>query len=347
MKKTPLFFCLLLFTSALLKSQIQPPPKQADSDYKSFIRTYESVFKDEDQTIIQDEVPDGPKGFYPAFRLPEWFFEEWAVHQDKRTAIGISDPGTDSVQGFHQAMMRALALAVLSEKAQIENVLDNYYFDNEGKKTLGMFNSFTVLFASKSFSYKSIVVEKQLMTPFGETILLISFPQAKPAEIQDGEITFRVENFESEQTKNRKPVVLGELMSHISYTDTLGQRHTLQWQRSFLRNGTSIQSGSDTLTPLNFEKFMAYTSPLQPDTTESTDSFPRSFSLKYGLWNSLQYAIVCHLEQMDVFASQVKNLDEQSGKGFQGLTRVIFDGESGFGIRKTEVADNRLWLHFR
>lgn len=328
------------------QSQTEPVKTPVDRNYESFIKTFEAEFSVTPVETNEKLKPSDPKGFFPAVELPAWLLEVWEIVDGKRTGVGISDPGMDSVQGFHQALVRALAMIALSENCQIENVLDNYYLDKEGKKTLGKFNSFTTLFTSKSFSYKSVAILKQMITSNRETILLVSLTQDLTARVQDGEVKYLIENFESEQSEIKNPFVLGKMRATLQYVDTARQKRILTWQRSYSPGGAGIESGEDSLRVLNFEKAFTYLPPKDAVIMQPSKEFSQYFTLEHGLWNAWQSAVVSHLEQLDVFASQVKNLDEQSGKGFQGLTRVIFSGDGGFRLKRAIVKDNQLSLEF-
>ncbi len=346
MEKSLIVIAALLVLAITGIAQTEPVKTPVDSSYESFIKTFDAEFQVSPNQSQDRNNPAGPKGFYPAVELPAWLLNGWEADEIRRTGVGISDPGMDSMQGFQQAMIRALAMIAMSENCQIENVLDNYYLDKQGKKTLGKFNSFTSLFASKSFSYNSVVIKERIVNSNGETILLVSLTRDLTARVPDGEVKYLIENFESEQTETKNPFVLGKMRTTLQYFDTTGQKRVSTWQRSYSPGGAGIESGEDTLRVLNFDKAFIYFVPTGADTVQPSSEFSQFFTLEYGLWNAWQSAIVSHLEQLDVFASQVKNLDEQSGKGFQGLTRVIFSGEGAFSVKAAIVRENKLLLEF-
>ena len=51
--------------------------------------------------------------------LPAWFFEGGM--------IGISDPSSDSVQAYNQAVLRALTFYALNQNAEISSLYEYYY----------------------------------------------------------------------------------------------------------------------------------------------------------------------------------------------------------------------------
>jgi len=337
---------LLAIGSFGLLAQTEPPQRKIDRDYEAFKNQFDAEFEEIHDVESEVKKQKGRRGFYPPCDLPAWFFDAWHHATGQTLGIGISDPGMDSVQGYRQALTRALGMIALSEKCLIENVLDNYYIDKERRKTLGKFNSFTNLFAAKSFSYKSISILQQEITSFGETILLISLTQDLTAKLPDGEVKLLIENFESEQTQTKKPFILGKMRSILQYPDSSGRRQLYTWQKSFAPNVSEIESGTDTVVPFNFEKSFSYrTPPANPD-ARPDGYFQQYFTLEQGLWDAWQSAVVNYLEQMDVFDSQVKNLDEQAGDQFQGLIRVIFSGEGSFRISRAIVQENQLRLEF-
>lgn len=344
---TRLFLVIFLVIGAVgLQAQIEPPRQKIDRDYEVFKQQFDAEFQDKNTIKPEVEKQPGRRGFYAPFELPAWLFEVWDHAPGRTLAIGISDPGMDSIQGHRQALIRALGMVALSEKCRIENVLDNYYLDKEQRKTLGKFNSFTNLFAIKSFSYKSISIIQQEMTSFGETILLIALTQDLTTKLPDGEVKLLIENFESEQTQTKKPFIIGKVRSILQYPDSAGQLQTYTWQKNIAPNVGEIESGTDSLVPFDFEKSFTYRAPQVSPELKPTNDFSQYFTLEQGLWDAWQSAVINHLEQMDVFNSQVKNLDEQLGDQFQGLIRVIFSGEGSFRISLAIVEENQLLLEF-
>ncbi len=343
---TRLFLVIFLVIGAVgLQAQIEPPRQKIDRDYEVFKQQFDAEFLEKNTIKPEVEKQPGRRGYYAPFDLPAWLFEVWDHAPGRTLAIGISDPGMDSIQGYRQALIRAMGMVALSEKCRIENVLDNYYLDKEQRKTLGKFNSFTNLFAIKALSYKSISILQQETTSFGETILLIALTQDLTAKLPDGEVKLLIENFESEQTQTKKPFIIGKTRSTLQYPDITGQRQIYTWQKSFAPNVSEIESGTDTLVPFNFEKSFTYRTPLTSN-VQTKSNFSQYFTLEQGLWDAWQSAVVNHLEQMDVFNSQVKNLDEQAGDQFQGLIRVIFSGEGSFRISRAIIEENQLRLEF-
>jgi len=67
-----------------------------------------------------------------------------------------------------------------------------------------------------------------------------------------------------------------------------------------------------------------------------------SFDMKYGLWYAYINALAANMEQMEVFNSQVKFLDDKYDRQFQDLTRIVFTENSTFNIAGLKINDNKL-----
>lgn len=335
----------IFICSLHLNGQTEPPKKNVDNDYDMFKGLFENQFQSETSTNAPKKVSTRKGNFTPVV-LPLWFCEGWRDQTGQTIGVGISDPGMDSVQAFEQAYARALAMLALSGNYQIENVLDNYYLDKETKKTLGKFNSFTSIFADKSFNQAKIIILEQEYNTNQEAMVLIGLTTDWPPSDDCDRVRILIENFESELTRSKKPVVIGKSKSWLHLEGCSGSKELFEYHRSYSPDGVEIESGTDTLRAVEFDNWFVYKAPEGSDSASASQSFPQYFTLKFGLWDAWQSAIITQLEQSDLSNSQVKNLDEQTNSEFQGLIRIIFRGENNFRIKRAVVKDNKLLLEF-
>lgn len=98
--------------------------------------------------------------------LPAWFFEGGV--------IGISDPSSDTLRAFNQALMRALTLYALNQNAEMSSVYEYYYLDDNVKNITKNQKSHWIaeIYSNQeNFSYE---VEKIFHTKYKETIVLLN-----------------------------------------------------------------------------------------------------------------------------------------------------------------------------
>lgn len=330
-----------------MSGQTEPSKNQLDKDFESFRDFFETQFQEGDNPSSVDTVkPVNTKKYYPPSELPVWFFRDWKDYGEQNVGLGISDPGMDSIKGFNQALSRALAMIALSAYCQIENVLDNYYLDKEKSKTLGKFNSFTSIITQLSFQHENINILQQHNNSNRETILLIALTESSATSNNCDKVKLLIENFESELTRAKKPVVIGKSKAFLHHEHCSGEKELFNWQKSYSPNAAEIESGTDSSGLVRIDNSFSYYLPAGLDSIPISIPYPQYFTLKYGLWNAWQGAIISHLEQLEIFDSQIKNLDEQTTSEFQGLIRVIFSGEGAFNIRQATVKNNELLLEF-
>jgi hypothetical protein len=323
MAKLPLILLFLATITFLVAQTVVPDRKRVENAYESF--------KDEfDEEFDQPEARSGDVSvltYQPLVKLPDWFVNFDASVNEKFLSIGISDPGLDSLSAIEQATIRALALASFSKQSFIQNVSDNYYLDKDGEKTLGKFNSFTFCTTSASLGFEIIEYE---YTSNGEMLVLIEVNSNadKPVALNPN-----IEFFQSETTGK----IITRLLFEVEVRNE-GKNMHAQWLLN--ENSKSFEiSSQHNGKPLEImlAKFN-YTSGV-PGKEESAHF---SFDMKYGLWYAFINALAANLEQMEVFKSQVKFLDEEYDRQYQDLTRVVFTEEAAFLITGLHFNHNKL-----
>ncbi|MBE0637826.1 MAG: hypothetical protein IH598_04850 [Bacteroidales bacterium] len=344
-KPFSLFFLFYIFTVHLF-GQTEPYKKQVEKDYEAFKGLFEAQFENDTITISVPTEQTARRGNFSPVALPAWFFDGLNHHTGHHVAHGISDPGMDSVSAFNQAFARALSMLALSREYEIENVLDNYYLDKETRKTLGKFNSFTSIFAELSFNPENISIIEQDYNANQEAVLLISLAESQNPTKDCDRVRILMENFESELTRSKKPAIIGKSKNWLYHETCSGAKELFSYHRIFSPEGIVIESGNDTMSTVEFDHWFQYKIAKDIDSIKVTNPYPQYFSLKYGLWEAWQNAVINHLEQLEVFNSKVKNLDEQTNSEFQILTRVIFSGKGSFTLKNVIIDNNELLLEF-
>jgi hypothetical protein len=327
MKKL-LFYIILFFPFLVVAQHVEPEPKAIENDFKAFRDSFDKDFGSEDATYSETKVIS----YRPVVVLPEWFVN--FNSQNTEVSLGISDPGLDSLEAINQATHRALALASFARHVHIKNVSDNYYLDNEGKKNLGKFNSFTLYLSSDSLAY---TLRNSTYTSNGEALVLIELVHDRSRS------TALESSIELYQTET-----LGKVISRIKMETKLPAREEQPLQSSWtlLESSQSYEISSiweNRLLNMPLAKYK-YLNPVSTNSeARQDDNF--AFDMRYGLWYAYINALVVNMEQMDVFSSQIKILESKYDEHYQDLTRVVFSEAHSFSISGIYVEDNKLSLN--
>jgi hypothetical protein len=327
MKTIPIIFVLLLFAANAF-SQSGKDKRQVEQAYENFKQTFSREFS---QT---SEKTYTPVSFISPAKLPEWFFNFNDMYPGKNLFTGISDAGPDSLDAYHQALGRALAMAAFAQKTNVQNIHDNYYQDRNGQRTRGMFNTFTTYTAEASVAFR--ILEK-FQTGNDEIILLIETASG----LKDSAfVNATIELFQSEGEHD----VITRLDSEITIESFGLENISLSWQMMENRRSYEVESAlNGKKLPVMNARFLYHPSA----NAETTEDFMYRFDLKYGLAATFFNALAINLEQFEVFDSQIKTVNEQYGGRYQDLTRVIFTDEFSFELSNLQIHKNQLQLTLR
>lgn len=329
MAKLTILFTFLIATFMVNAQVVDPEKIQVEKAYEKFREEFHLEFGDDG--VDTDGKP--VMNYRPAVLLENWLFEARGVESGRTLSLGISDPGLDSADAMRQATLRALSLAAFMDRSEIQNISDNYYIENAGTKTLGKFNSFTSFASADTLGFS--VLESQYTTN-GEIIVLIDVSENYENAFV---INAHLELFQSE-TSGR---LLTRLMLTIDAENSSGENLQASWLLKENSRSYEIVSEWNGKRINALQARLKYLTPSQVAENEFAISDYR-FDLKYGLWYAYLNALAANMEQMEVFASQVKFLDEKYDERFQDLTRVVFAETMSFHIRGIRIFDNQLTI---
>lgn len=302
-------------------------------DRKNVEQAYEK-FKDTFHTELGGDLDNNPNhvlSYQPAVKLPQWLFNLDAYSSANILSIGISDPGLDSLQALQQATLRALSLAAFSKNCEVQNVSDNYYFDTDGHKTLGKFNSFTKFKTSAILNY---TILQSFYTGNKEMMVLIDAHENSSGFL----IHANMELFQSETS--------GQIMSRLQFDldaeSPDGKKSSLSWLLQETDRSFEIKSEWNA-NRVNIPNAKYKYKASEPDNDETpSPNYAYNFSMKYGFWSACILAMAVNMEQMETFSSQIKTMDDVFDDQFQDLTRIVYSEECAFTLEKITVTDNHL-----
>lgn len=340
MKIIAVFLFSMIAGIALHAQHTDPQQQRVERAYEQFKQQMNEEFGEE---------PDGGQkndavsivGFQKTVALPAWLFEPEDTDSYMLSAIAASDPRSDSTLAGRQALLRALALIALSHGCNIQNISDNYYFDQAGKKTLGKFNSFTSIGAEMSYDSALLQVRGFEYTGNGEAIIMIALP-AHPSG-GSCNIKCNIEIFQSETGKTSMSHLITKLNVNIIHTGADGKKDVASWQLNESVLGIEVVSEMNGVPLEQPAQKFRYTGQGQPEgDTLAGQVFP--FDLKYGFWYGYISSLGSQLEQLDVFNSRVKYLDDNFYHQYQDLTRVISSNTIGFKLNRVSISGNKISL---
>lgn len=327
MAKLTLTILLLLLAFSSNAQVVDPDKKHVEKAYEKFREEFHQEFDGDQEKKEGKQVMT----YRPAVLLENWLFAPRDKEAGKTISLGVSDPGLDSTDAMKQATLRALSLAAFMRRSEIQNISDNYYIEDAGTKTLGKFNSFTSFVSLDTLGFS--LVDYQYTTN-GEMIALIDVMNRNENPYT---IRSELELFQSE-TSGR---LLTRLMLTVVAENSEGENIHASWLLK--ENSRSYEIVSDwngqRIDPLQAR--LKYLSPQEKMQHEFAISDYR-FDLKYGLWYAYLNALAANMEQMEVFTSQVKFLDEKFDDRFQDLTRVVFTETISFRVKGIRILDNQL-----
>jgi len=312
----------------VLAQTVDPSRSSVENAYESFKKELHEELGDTD-----DGEQNTVLAYRPIVRLPDWFINFKNTDPNHSLSVGISDPGLDSVNALEQATVRALAIAAFSNKSLIQNVSDNYYLDKDGAKTLGKFISFTYYTSQETLGLKLLDYE---YTSNGEMLVLIDYVNTGDTNYN---IKSNIELFQSETSGK----VISRLLFEVEAQSNQGEDLKDSWLVKENRNSFEIESEWDGESLAFIPAKYRYVSDLS--TGENADNIGDfNFDMKYGLWYAYINALATNMEQMEVFNSQVKFLDDKYDRQFQDLTRIVFTENTTFNIAGFTISDNKLTI---
>jgi hypothetical protein len=325
MVKVPVLVLLFAISVHGFAQVVAPKNEEVEEAYEQFKETFTGEFgqkpEQENETAILS--------YRPPVKLERWFFN--ADQESGLMVIGISDPGLDSLDARDQAVLRGLALGAFARKARIQNVSDNYYIEQSGSKTLGKFNSFTKFAATGNLGYEVI---NQQYTHNAEMLVLIKIIDDHHNALA---IDANIELFQSETSGQ----LMNRLFLDIKSTAQNGDHLHATWMLKENTKSYDIQSSWNgqnlNLLPAKYKYI-----PQAIATEGQVNDALFQFDMKYGLWYAYINAMAVNMEQMEVFNSKVKFLDEKYDEQFQDLTRVVFTETVSFRLTGMQIQNNML-----
>lgn len=214
--------------------------------------------------------------------LPAWFFEGGV--------IGISDPSSDTLWAFNQALMRALTLYALNQNTEVSSVYEYYYIDDNVKNITKNQKSHWIAEIYSNHENLSYDVEKIFYTKYKETIVLLTVCHDSSS---NNKLTVEGSFMYYYDCLNNK-VIYGEKQQLITSFSSMND--VIEWNSTLDNNIVNKMSivGDDEVKLKNIP--MIYN-----DKGQVTDEMPFAEN-HYGLWD-------CYI---DTFFQSLSNFESNN-----------------------------------
>jgi len=231
--------------------------------------------------------------------------------------LGVSDPRSDTIIAYHQAIQRALAFYTITKDTKLASVYEYYYlnatqkddaFNNQKSHWIAEFET-----VSNALSYK---VEKVYRTKYKETIVLLEITNVDDSGVTvatNGSFMYHYDSYERVADYGEKQIMV------VETTDTIKE---MVWNSTIDNNKYLKRSYVDECY-LDIKKTMnSYN-----DFGNIKDEMVFS-KCEFGLWNSL----------IDTFF-QALSLFESDNVVIENTTRQISnERNTSFGDKSQNIA---------
>ena len=337
-----LFYCL----SISLQGQ-----KDTTEEIRSLIDQNKFRF----EKILKEETDSSRKGTDDLHKyylipetLPEWFFKPQTIASSQKFAIGISDPGLDSVKAFRIAETRAKAILSMSEGTQIENISDHYSVTREGSSKFdkgSQFLDFTKVSTEWTCGDNGFSVDHKFYTKYKEGIVLVSI-------------------LPHSAEQNNRLVVTGELMQllredEINLENTvfckfdITRRYELMPDDSIINVTYNLKSRGNKFNivstynsdSLDFPDHPYRYFPSGDSLTKDTAVISHGFTVQNGLWNAYINLLLSKLNFYNRYLdSKVKSSYDNYSLKNQDLVRTVSRNLVSFQLEEIEISEQRMGI---
>lgn len=332
-----LFLCL--FVSDGLGQEEEKETYRYNLDHDK--HTFEELMESETElSERKDSLARAHTYYLIPGELPDWLFTPGDYATSDRFFIGISNPGMDSLRALNLAKTRAIALCVLSEKIQVDNVSDNFMVSRESQESKSQYLDFTRLTRNKVLQNAEFIVDEKSYTKYGEALVLVSVhpsgSQGKETIQINGELMqlAREDNYGMENTVFCKLNIKN--FSSKSNKDTVSTKYVYKGRNRKFNLHTLFQGDSVDFPAHPYR----YTSCC--DTVDNS-SFVVHNSLSTGLWNSFINTLFSNISYYNKnLESSVKSSYDNYSLKNQGIIRTVSRNYLSYSLKRIIIKDNEM-----
>ncbi len=304
-------------------------------DQKNFEKTFnQEIDAVEGENSVQRENHSALYQYVPPQQVPEWFIQPMVSDKNEVFAIGISDPGLDSIQSMQQAVYRAEIMANVLLKSTTQLLCD-FFLNEVDKSTNIVYEHFTRITSKIPFTSEYYTVVDSFRNAFDETLVLIKYTTPKAIESTElGEINLEFYKNETESSSQGELESIYELQVK-SPSAPEPKVHFYQL--------TEFGPRFDVISDLKGQEVQIPIYSLSYQGIPALDSVNQCY-FSHGLWKEYLKSVMTQIiETARVKPGSIKFLgDAYQKSSYQKLTRGISVNKQRFVITGIKAKENKL-----
>ncbi|MFA6401101.1 MAG: hypothetical protein WCX31_05675 [Salinivirgaceae bacterium] len=309
-------------------------------DQKNFENTFnQEINESEGENYSKRENHSALYQYVPPQQVPEWFIQPKVSDKNEVFAIGISDPGLDSIESMQQAIYRAEIMANVLRKSTTQLLCD-FFLNEVDKSTEIVYEHFTRITSIIPCASEYYTVVDSFRNAFDETLVLIKYAAPTTVETsQVDEINLELYRNETEISKTGEFESIYELQVK-PINDSVPELQFYQL--------TEFGSRYDVLSGAKGEVTPIPIYSLGYKGIPALDSVDQCY-FSHGLWKEYLKSVMTQIiENARVKPENIKFLGDDYNKvSYQKLTRGISVNKQRFVITEIKAKENKLLVNLQ
>lgn len=307
---------------------------QAQGEQKEFKKVFDKELEEQHSKYSHRENHSGAYQYTKPQQVPSWICNPPVIQGDEVYAIGISDPGLDSVHGMEQALFRAKIMANLFYTSTTQLLCD--FFMNElDHSTSIAYEHFTRISAKIPKNGGTYSLIEYFLNGFDETMVLIKYsPVKKIKKNQADNIRLELYKNETESETHGEYESIYELqVAPPNFNDSVKDFYQL----------TEFGSRYDVVSKVNGDNVQVPIYSLKYVGIPTTDSVHTAY-VSHGLWKEYFKSVM--LQIVGKAREKPENIsvlsDDYQKDSYQKLTRGISVNRQRFVYSRLSKKDEKL-----
>ncbi|MCK5822771.1 MAG: hypothetical protein KAG95_02130 [Bacteroidales bacterium] len=321
---------VFLFFVFISNAQINHTSKRKINEIEKDKRYFENTFLEDFETNFKDDNANYLVNTIPCY-IPSWLLNVPKPTKDFIYALGMSDPGMDTVDATELASIRAKSIVALLNNSNIRTVTD-FYSNLKSNANENMFEYYSQILASCKVGNDSII--NSFYTKYNEAIVLLRIPLNEKKTANYDFISFDCKLYKMDM--NMEYATQYEAMFEIDANkynqDTCLNSHYIL---------TEVNNNVDILAEYMDNKISIPNYYFNYKISVSDSS--NQLIADNGLWKEYIKSIlfkVLNLSQIN--SVKIKTMAENYSPIYEKMTREVSNNNLQFNIDNIQIIDNKL-----
>ncbi len=309
-------------------------------EQKNFEKTFNQEINEiEDENYSKRENHSALYQYVPSQQVPEWFIQPKVSDKNEVFAIGISDPGLDSIESMQQAIYRAEIMANVLRKSTTQLLCD-FFLNEVDQSTDIVYEHFTRITSKIPCSSEYYTVVDSFRNAFDETLVLIKY--AAPTKVETSQVDEVNLEFYINETESSN---MGQLES--IYELKVKSRTTPEPKMHFYQL-TEFGARNDVISDLKGQEIQIPIYSLSYQGIPALDSVSQCY-FSHGLWKEYLKSVMTQIiETAREKPENIKFLgDDYQKTSYQKLTRGVSVNKQRFVITGIKAKENKLLVNLQ